>query len=76
MSIKFESDKIQKVPKLLDHYLLKLGEIKFQVGELDKHINRHGITLVQMAIYFTQFNELLMEIREMCLDDGKYKIKK
>lgn len=82
MIYKYESKEVQNEKDLLQYYLLKLGEIKFQMTELDNYVNGRGVTICKLALEFQEFNKLmiqledkLIQIRNRFLGDNKISFK-
>ena len=79
---KYNSEEVQNEKKLLEFFLLKLGEIKFQTGEINNYVNGRGITVVALAVEFNEFDELiskaedkLIQIRKRFLGDNSISMK-
>ena len=80
---KYESKEVQNEKSILEFFLLKLGEIRFQIGEVDRHVNGKGCMMVALAIEFgevdtllSQAEDKLIQVRKSFLDNNSISIKK
>jgi len=80
---KYGSKEIQNEKGLLEYFLLKIGEVKFQIGEVDSYVNGRGCMIVALAMEFKELDELLsqaedklVKVRSRFLDDGSVSFKK
>jgi len=68
---KYENKEIQNEKKLLEYYLLKLGEIKFQMNELDRYVNGRSFTVIALALEFQEFNESITQLEDKLIEIRK-----
>ena len=80
---KYGSKEIQNEKALLEFFLLKLGEIKFQTREVDQYVNGKGFMIVALSLEFKEFNDLitkaedkLIQIRNRFLEGNSISFKK
>ena len=68
---KYEDKEVQNEKSLLEYYLLKLGEIKFQMAELDRYVNGRGVTVVALALEFQEFNTSIIQLEDKLIQVRK-----
>jgi len=80
---KYGSKEVQNEKSLLEYFLVKIGEVKFQIGEVDSYVNGRGCMIVALAMEFKELRALLtlaenkiVQIRSRFLDDGSISMKK
>lgn len=80
---KYQSKEIQNEKAILEFFLLKVGEIRFQISEVDRHVNGRGCMIVALAMEFKELDELLsqaedklIQVRNRFLDGNTISIKK